>query len=164
MRVVVLAAFLFSFCQSATAGVPHDLWGYFPGQTLEQAQSVDPGRGVRDCSFKGVWKCIAWTQEYLGSNAEIFVQFDYDKKVTQVAFRMLSFKGDKEYRDCRPIADAAVTEARRIYGDVTEATRGRAYVWDDGTFRYELMDVCFPLPSGEPTGGVVGWLKRASAQ
>jgi len=155
MRVAILAVALSAFSLGANAGPPHDLWGYFPGQTVEQAQGVDANRSPQDCTFKGVWKCISWQQEYLGQDAEIAVQFDDEKKVKQIVFNILNYK-QKQFYDCAQTIAAVVGEASKSYGAFSEETPGKSYVWRDGGLKYELTVFCLPSARGPMVGGVVG--------
>lgn len=136
------------------AAAPSDLWGYYPGQSAEDALSVDTERQLEVCDFKGVWKCISFAKNLFGHYAKIHVQLSEAKKVKRIVINA-STSDQTERTKCSTMAIDIMFRYREIYGPYEEEkTTFYTVHWRSSDRHLSLTAICVSEYDGVLVGGL----------
>lgn len=158
MRARLAAAAFALLAFPACAAAPHDVLGFYPGQSAKEGHALLKERAARACDRTA--KCFEFNTAYLGQQGRIFVELDDKTGVSRIGFN-ISNDSQPKVPDCAKISGAVVAAAAKAYGRFDESDPGVSYTWRDAARKYKLTAICIPSMKHPPTGGIIGMLSAA---
>jgi hypothetical protein len=159
-RLMLAAAALIFWTTQAGAGVPSDLWGYYPGQSQDEALAINASRTLEKCKvFENLRsvnrECLKWSQDFLQHSAAVQVLFSNEKTVKRITFDFMNTKQSAPIT-CAELSAAVAKAALELFGGPAESNAS-LITWRDGKYKVELRAMCGRVfPNEEVVGGVLG--------
>ena len=151
-----LAAAFALLALPAYAVAPHDLLGFYPGQTAKDGFAVAKVHAAKPCD--AAKNCVTFDALYLGRMATVSVELDEIEGVQRVAFRITTDR-QPNHPECAALGGSVVAAAAKLYGKFNESDPGASYTWHDDKRKLKMTIICF-----SPTqGSIVGLFQKVSA-
>jgi hypothetical protein len=137
---VVLTAVLF-FLPATAAGVPSNINGFFPGQSVEDALKTKPGLAVSACDYKTVTRCINQTIELFGYSGYLDAQIDGTGHIIKVLAKANSDNQPTPV-DCEAMSASIVANLEKSIGPHSSVEDDTVYHWSDARLDLSTTSIC----------------------